>query len=70
MYYMLKRKEEIMNKELIVEIKSRYGIDYTYPICDTSKKLCSITPHKTFSVFAIRQLKELGYTFKQKERVI
>jgi|TARA_S200000501_G_C20740764_1_gene707207 hypothetical protein len=53
--------------ELYIETKVVYGNELIYPICEKAKKLCSITPHKTFSRFAIQRLKELGYTFKQQE---
>jgi len=52
---------------LIIELKTVYGNDLIYPICDKAKKLCSLTNQKTFSQFAINKLKELGYTFTQKE---
>ena len=48
---------------LIVRKERVWGNDLVYPICDKAKKLCSITPHKTFSPFAIQRLKELGYKF-------
>jgi len=52
---------------LIIELKNVYGNDLVYPICDKAKKLCELTNQKTFSKFAINKLKELGYTFTQKE---
>tara|TARA_R100000329_G_C7457484_1_gene161148 strand:- start:127 stop:300 length:174 start_codon:yes stop_codon:yes gene_type:complete len=52
---------------LIVRKERVWGNDLVYPICDKAKKLCSITPHKTFSPFAIQRLKELGYKFIQEE---
>ena len=52
---------------LIIEQKKVYGNDLIYPICDKAKKLSSLTSQKTFNKFAINKLKELGYTFTQKE---
>ena len=52
---------------LIIELKTVYGNDRVYPICNKAKKLCELTNQKTFSKFAIQKLKELGYTFTQKE---
>ena len=52
---------------LTIELKTVYGIDLVYPICNKAIKLCQLTNQKTFSKFAINKLKELGYTFTQKE---
>jgi len=61
--YMKERKR--MN--LTIELKTVYGNDLIYPVCDKASKLCSLTNQKTFSQSAIKILKELGYTFTQKE---
>lgn len=52
---------------LTIELKTVYGNDLVYPICNKAIKLCQLTNQKTFSKFAINKLKELGYTFTQKE---
>ena len=52
---------------LIVKQEKHYGNVFTYPVCDTAKKLCSITPGKTFSSFDIKVLKQIGYKFIQEE---
>tara|TARA_R100001460_G_scaffold7778_1_gene19499 strand:+ start:111 stop:284 length:174 start_codon:yes stop_codon:yes gene_type:complete len=49
---------------LTIEIKNVYGNDLIYPVCDTAKKLCSITGYKTFNTNTIETLKEIGYVFK------
>jgi len=49
---------------LTIEIKNVYGNDLIYPVCDTAKKLCSITGYKTFNTNTIKTLKEIGYVFK------
>ena len=55
---------------LTIEIKTVYGNELVYPICDKALKLCSLTGQKTFSKGAISTLKELGYTFTQKEKAL
>jgi len=52
---------------LIVKQEKHYGNVFTYPVCEKAKKLCRITPGKTFSSFDIKILKELGYKFIQEE---
>jgi len=52
---------------LTIKLKTVYGNDLIYPVCDKAIKLCQITNQKTFSQFAIQKLKEVGYTFTQKE---
>ena len=52
---------------LTIELKTVYGNDLIYPICNKAIKLSQLTNQKTFSKFAINKLKELGYTFTQKE---
>jgi hypothetical protein len=59
--------KERYNMNLIIELKTVYGNDLIYPVCDKAKKLCQITNQKTFSQFAIQKLKEIGFTFTQKE---
>jgi hypothetical protein len=60
-------KERTTNMNLIIEIRTVYGNRYVYPICKKAIALCQITNQKTFSQFAINKLKEIGYTFTQKE---
>jgi len=52
---------------LTIELKTVYGRSLIYPVCEKAKKLNSITPNGTLSSFDIKILKELGYTFTQKE---
>ena len=52
---------------LIIELKTVYGNKLIYPVCNKAIKLCELTNQKTFSQFAVNKLKELGYTFTQKE---
>jgi len=62
------KASNIMN--LTIEIKSVYGNELIYPVCDKAIKLCSLTAYKTFSKHAISTLKSLGYTFTQKEKAL
>jgi hypothetical protein len=50
--------------ELQVQVKTVYGNELVYPICDKAKALCSLTGAKTFSQHHIETIKELGYSFK------
>ena len=60
-------KERATNMNLTIEVKTVYGNRLVYPICKKAIALCQITNQKTFSQFAINKLKEIGYTFTQKE---
>ena len=60
-------KERTTNMNLIIEVRTVYGNRLVYPICKKAIALCQITNQKTFSQFAINKLKEIGYTFTQKE---
>ena len=55
---------------LIIEIKTVYGNELVYPVCEKALKLCSLTGQKTFSKGAINTLKMLGYSFTQKEKAL
>ncbi len=55
---------------LTIEIKNVYGNELIYPVCDKAIKLCLLTGQKTFRKGSIRILKELGYTFTQKEKAL
>lgn len=48
--------------EILVKVKSVYGKEYIYPVCDRSKLLCSLTGAKTFTVHALQTVRDLGYT--------
>ena len=47
---------------ITVQIKTHYGTQYIYPICDAAQKLCSLTGKKTFSRRDIDLIKYLGYS--------
>jgi hypothetical protein len=59
--------KERKKMNLTIEVKTVYGNRLVYPICEKAIVLCQITNQKTFSQFAINKLKEVGYTFTQKE---
>jgi len=52
------------NKELLVKVKSIYGIDKVYPECEEGQLLAQLTGKKTFTNDNLGLLKKLGYTFK------
>jgi len=45
-----------------VEIKTHYGTQYIYPICETAQHLAKLTGKKTFSQSGIQTIKNLGYS--------
>ena len=50
--------------EINVEIKSVYGSDFVYPICDKAKLFCAIALTKTLTNEVRHSIKELGYRIK------
>ena len=49
---------------ITVQIKSVYGNEMIYPICNTAKLLADLTGKKTLTRSAIDQIKALGYTIE------
>jgi hypothetical protein len=47
---------------ITVSIKNVYGNQTIYPVCNTAKKFANLTGTKTLTVYAIEQIKALGYT--------
>jgi len=45
-----------------IEIKNVYGNELVYPLCETAKKLCSLTGKKTLSYNDLYTIQDLGYT--------
>jgi hypothetical protein len=45
-----------------VQIKTHYGTQYIYPICQTAQHLAALTGKKTFSHSDIKTIKALGYS--------
>jgi len=53
-----------------VQIKTHYGTQYIYPICETAQNLARLTGKKTFSHRDIDVIKALGYSIDvQQEKV-
>ena len=50
--------------ELKVYMKIVYGNHFTYPICENSKILASLTNKKTLSKVDILQIEKLGFIVK------
>jgi hypothetical protein len=53
--------------ECIIEIKSVYGQDKVYPVCETSQIIAKLSGNSTLTPVTIALAKQLGYTFKQEE---
>ena len=47
--------------EITVKIKSVYGKELIYPVCDTARLLSYLTGKKTFTSEHIETIKNLGY---------
>ena len=45
-----------------VQIKTHYGTQYIYPVCETAQNLARLTGKKTFSHRDIDVIKALGYS--------
>jgi hypothetical protein len=53
-----------------VQIKTHYGTQYIYPICQTAQHLAALTGKKTFSHRDIDTIKALGYSINvQQDKV-
>jgi hypothetical protein len=53
-----------MHKEIIVKVKSVYGNDLIYPVCNDAITFASFRGTKTLSVNDLERIKKLGYTVK------
>lgn len=49
---------------ITVQIKSHYGTQFIYPVCDAAQKLCALTGKKTLSQKDIGIIKYLGYSIE------
>jgi len=47
---------------ITVSIRTHYGTQYIYPVCDAAQKLCDLTGKKTLSQKDIGIIKYLGYS--------
>jgi hypothetical protein len=56
--------------QLTVEIKSVYGVERIYAVCNNAKLITKLKQSKTLSKEDISILKELGYTIQTKQPTI
>lgn len=55
---------------ITVSIRTHYGTQYIYPVCDAAQKLCDLTGKKTLSQKDIGIIKYLGYSINvQQDKV-
>lgn len=54
-----------MQNIITVQIKNVYGNELVYPACETGKKFVALLGTKTFTNHHIKQIKDLGYEFKE-----
>lgn len=45
-----------------MSIRTHYGTQYIYPVCETAQNLARLTGKKTFSHSDIKTIKALGYS--------
>jgi len=50
-----------MKRELLVKLKTVFGRDLIYPICNDSKLICELLNVKTLNDYQIRKLTALDY---------
>lgn len=55
------------NMELLVDVKSNYGVKMIYPINETAKLFADLIGQKTLTVENIALIKKLGYTVTVKQ---
>ena len=56
--------------QLTIEIKSVYGVDRIYAVCNNAKLITKLKNSKTLSKEDISILRELGYTIQTKQPTI
>ena len=59
-----------MNQSITVTVKSVYGVDRIYPVCNTSHLFSDLTGAKTFSKAHIEIIKQLGYDVNVETKTI
>ena len=60
----------MMNKEIILEVKSVYGKDLIYPSCHITNALIKLKDTKTFMKADLNVFKSLGLIIKWKARTV
>lgn len=56
--------------KIIVDIKTVYGNDLVYPVCENAKLFCSIANSKTLSSQTIKSIKSLGFTIEVQQKTL
>jgi len=56
--------------QLTIEIKSVYGVERIYAVCNNAKLITKLKQSKTLSKDDISILRELGYTIQTKQPTI
>lgn len=56
--------------QIIVEIRSVYGKETIYPICDAAKTFSKLCGTKTLTREAINHIKELGYEIQVSQPIV
>jgi hypothetical protein len=54
--------------KIIIEIKSVYGEEKFYPVCEVAKKFCELLGTKTLTDRAIKNILDLGYEVDVKQK--
>lgn len=55
-----------MKNSIIIEVKTVYGIERIYPVCDNAKLFAFIAGTKTLSEENLRAVRKLGFEIEQK----
>jgi hypothetical protein len=66
MYSLIRTTKESAMKKIIVEVKSVYGNEAIYPVCDDAKLFASLAGTKTLTRPALEIIKKLGYAVEVK----
>ena len=59
-----------MNKEIMLEVKNKYGRDLIYPSCHIANALIKLKNAKTFTKADLNVFKSLGLIIKWKAQTI
>jgi hypothetical protein len=49
------------NMQVLVQLRTVYGVDTVYPVCDNAKAFASIARTKTLTLDTLGQVKALGF---------
>lgn len=51
--------------KIVVKIKTVYGKDLIYPVCDKAKLFASLTRKSTLDTYDLSNISRLGFTIEQ-----